>query len=78
MYECSWHQKMQLASGAESANSSLICDPKRTKPFRHGECRAYLPIQQRNQPPLLLLSVAIAGQNLCIEEVRGISQTDFR
>jgi hypothetical protein len=69
---------MQLAYGAELANSSLICDQKRTKPFRHGECRTYLPIQQRIQPPLLLLSVAIAGQNLWMKEVRGISQTDFR
>lgn len=70
---------MQLACGTELANGSLICDSKRTKPFRHGECRTYLPIQQRNQPPLLLLSAAIAGQNLWIEEeVRGMSQTDFR
>lgn len=69
---------MQLASGVELANSSLICDAKRTKPFRHGECRTYFPIQQRIQPPLLLFSVAIAGQNLWIEEVRGISQKDLR
>jgi hypothetical protein len=46
------------------ASVLLICDPKRTKSFRHRECRTYLAIQQWNQPPPLLLSVAIAGQNL--------------
>src|SRR5216684_1543355 len=68
---------MQLAYGTELASGSLICDPKRTKPFRHCECRTYLPIQQRNQPPLLLLRVTIARQNLWIEET-GMSRTDCR
>jgi hypothetical protein len=55
--------------GPNWQTSLLICDPKRTESFRHRERRTNLAIQQWNQPLPLLPGVAIAGQNLWIEEV---------